>query len=93
MPPAAEKDAERIAALRRQVAQAQARLHAVEARAKERERTARTRRLVLLGAMLEAAGPEVVASALARFGHLVARPADRAALGLPEARPPAPEAR
>ena len=78
----------RIEKLRRQVAQAQARLDAVEARANTAERKARTRRLVLLGAMLEAAGPEVVASALARFGHHVSRPRDRAALGLPEA--PAP---
>ncbi len=82
--------AARIEKLRRQVEQAQARLDAVEARASERERAARTRRLILLGAMIEAAGPEVVASALAKFGHHVARPRDRAALGLPEAPHPAP---
>lgn len=86
MRPTAERDAARIAALRRQVEQAEARLAAVEARANERARAARTRRLVLLGAMLEAAGPEAVARALDRFGHLVVRRADRAALGLPEAR-------
>lgn len=80
--------AARIEKLRRQVAQAQARLDAVEARANTAERKARTRRLVLLGAMIEAAGPEVVAHALAKFGHLVVRRQDRAALGLPEA--PAP---
>lgn len=77
--------AARIEKLRRQVEQAQARLDAVEARASERERAARTRRLILLGSMIEAAGPDVVAHALAKFGHLVARPRDRTALGLPPA--------
>lgn len=82
------KTTDQIAALEKRIAQQNARLEALRARNSTAERKARNHRLFALAAMIESAGPEVVAAAIARYGHLVRARRDRAALGLPEAPPP-----
>lgn len=71
-----------------------ARLNLLEGRARDRQRKDRTRRLIVLGAALEAAWsagpPEVAADGLARLGRYITNPRDRTLLGLPQETDQAP---
>ena len=64
-----------------------ARLQLLEGRARDRKRKDRTRRLIVLGAALEAAWsagpPDVAADGLARLGRHIIAPRDRDLLSLP----------
>lgn len=72
-----------------------ARLQLLEGRARDRQRKDRTRRLIVLGAALEAAWsagpPEAAAAGLVKLGQHIPAARDRALLGLPPLMAPAPD--